>query len=107
LIKRGGYDAKYVADIVFRGQKESAGFILVNIPSGNTTSPHAHGVLEEVFIFMDMVEMTIDGELHQMERGDVVLIEPGEAHWFKAPKDRDATLIAVKLPNLKDDKISS
>ena len=107
LKKRDGYHAKYVADITFREEVLSAGFVVVKIPKSSRTKPHSHQILEEVFIIMDEARMGIDESQHELEADDVVLIEPGEIHWFEASKDKDLTLIAIKLPNLKEDKIDS
>jgi mannose-6-phosphate isomerase-like protein (cupin superfamily) len=102
---RAGYGVKYIADIDFTNPIESAGFILVKIPPGMKTTPHAHGKLEEAFMIMNSTKMGVDETLYALDEGDVVLVEPGERHWFETPDGGDVTIIAVKMPNLKDDKI--
>ncbi|MHA2193179.1 MAG: cupin domain-containing protein [Candidatus Thorarchaeota archaeon] len=104
---RAGYGVKYVADIGFGNPIESAGFILVKIPPQMKTTPHAHGKLDEAFVIMNPTKMGVDETLYDLDEGDVVLVEPGEWHWFETPEGEDVSIIAVKLPNLKDDKIET
>jgi mannose-6-phosphate isomerase-like protein (cupin superfamily) len=107
LKNRAGYGVKYVADIGFEKPIESAGFILVKIPPQMKTSPHAHGRLEEAFVIMNPTKMGVNETLYDLDEGDVVLVEPGEWHWFETPDGEVVNIIAVKLPNLKDDKIET
>ena len=105
MIGLGGYGRKYVADIDFQEPLDTAGFIYVKIPHGMITDPHAHALLEEVFIIMNDTKMGIGKSVFSFEEGDIVIVEPGEAHWFIAPNTHDVIVIAIKLPNLKDDKV--
>jgi mannose-6-phosphate isomerase-like protein (cupin superfamily) len=104
---RAGYGVKYVADIALANPIESAGFILVRIPPEMKTTPHAHGKLDEAFMIMNPTRMGVDEILFDLDEGDVVLVEPGERHWFETPNGGDVMILAVKLPNLKDDKIET
>lgn len=104
---RAGYGVKYVADIALTNPIESAGFILVRIPPEMKTTPHAHGKLDEAFMIMNPTRMGVDETLFDLDEGDVVLVEPGERHWFETPNGGDVIILAVKLPDLKDDKIKT
>lgn len=105
--ERLGYAVKYVADIVFNEPPDSAGFIIVKIPPEMKTSPHSHGVLTEVFVIMGKTKMGVADTLYDMNEGDVVVVEPGEFHWFETPAGADVGVIAIKIPNLEDDKIEA
>jgi mannose-6-phosphate isomerase-like protein (cupin superfamily) len=107
LKDRAGYGVKYVADIALTYPIESAGFILVRIPPEMKTTPHAHGKLDEAFMIMNPTRMGVDETLFDLDEGDVVLVEPGERHWFETPNGGDVVILAVKLPDLKDDKIKT
>lgn len=102
----GGYGRKYVADIVLKAPTDNAGFILVRIPGGVETAPHAHEFLEEVFIVMNKTKMGVGSRMLDLEEGDVVLAESGEPHWFVTPEGDDVAIFAIKFPNLKQDKVS-
>jgi quercetin dioxygenase-like cupin family protein len=104
-VGRAGYSARYIADIEFRNRIENGGFILVSILAGTTTTPHAHAILEEVFIALSRLEISVSGISYHLEPGDIVLAEPGEPHYFSAHPKEDGKVLAIKLPNLKDDKI--
>lgn len=104
-IIKSGYGAKYVADIQFLRKVESGGFILVTIPAGAKSSPHIHRELQEVFVALTTLTMQIDEKILQLEPGDIVLVEPGESHCFSASEMADSVVLAIKFPNLKEDKI--
>ncbi len=101
---RAGYDVKYVAHLTFKDALDNGMFIYVKIPAGMKTRPHRHNILEEVFIAIDSLTIGVNDIPYSLEEGDVVLVEPGESHWFRSPEDRSARMIAIKLPNIEDDK---
>ncbi len=103
---RSGYSASYVADLTLGNPSDTVGVIEVRIPKRTKTEPHAHAVLEEAFIVMNRTRMGVGNTLLDLEAGDVVLASPGEPHWFETYDDEDVTLIALKMPNLKNDKIT-
>ncbi len=105
LIGAGGYGRKYVADIKFRAPVPTAGFIWVKIPPRTRTEPHAHQQLEEVFVTMASTVVGVGDRTYSVGEGDVVVVEPGEPHWFETG-DNEVVVIAVKCPDLKDDKIT-
>ncbi len=105
--ERLGYGAKYVADLAFKDPPDSAGFIIVKIPPSMKTSPHSHGVLAEVFVIMGKTKMGVEDTLYDVDKGDVIVVKPGEFHWFETPTGPDVDVIAIKMPNLKDDKIEA
>lgn len=106
-IHKKGYTAKYVADVEFRMSLDTGGFILVTVLAGTKTEPHAHGELEEIFVVLSDMKMIIDSAEYELEKGDVVLVSPNETHSFEAAADSSASVIAIKFPNLKDDRVSS
>jgi quercetin dioxygenase-like cupin family protein len=103
---RMGYSASYVADIKLSSPADTTGVILVNIPKKTKTEPHAHAILEEIFIAINQTRMGVGSTLLELKPGDTVIVEPGEPHWFESYDDEDVTVIALKIPNLKNDKIT-
>jgi quercetin dioxygenase-like cupin family protein len=101
---RAGYEARYVADLVFRDSLDTCGVILVDIYSKGRSAPHAHEHLEEVFIAVTKIVMYIDESKYSLNKGDVVIVEPGEAHSFETINDKPGRILALKFPNLSDDK---
>ncbi|GAH31487.1 unnamed protein product, partial [marine sediment metagenome] len=53
-----------------------------------------------------LTRMGVGDTILELDPGDVVVADPSEKHWFETYNDEDLTLIALKVPNLKDDKIS-
>ncbi|TFG11722.1 cupin domain-containing protein [Candidatus Thorarchaeota archaeon] len=104
---REGYIASYVGDIVFKEPSNTAGVIMIELGVGATTRPHAHENLQEVFVALGDMKATVAGENYILHRGDILLVEPGEFHSFQAYPAQAASMIAVKIPNLKDDKVKS
>jgi quercetin dioxygenase-like cupin family protein len=102
---RAGYEATYVADLTFRKSLDSCGVILVDIAPDERTSPHAHDHLEEVFIAMSAISIYINDICHELQEGDVVIVEPGETHSFETKGDKSGRILALKFPNIKDDKV--
>jgi len=102
---RTGYVASYVADINFRRSLDSCGVIHVEINGNGKSSPHSHEYLEEVFIVLSKMLIHINDTTHELDEGDVILVEPGEAHSFETLTNQSGRIIALKFPNLKDDKV--
>ena len=103
--QRAGYEARYFADISFREPVDSCGMIIVTLEPGSNSSPHGHEHLEEVFMALTNIRVKVDEEMIDLEDGDVLVVEPGEMHSFEVIGDSPARLLAMKFPNLKDDKI--
>ncbi len=104
-IERAGYSVRYYADLKFSQQLNTAGFIFIAIPAGIQTKPHAHEVLQELFIALTPLTMIVDEEQFDLVPGDLLLVDPKEFHSIKASKSEDSKLVAIKCPNMKQDKI--
>ncbi len=102
---RAGYVASYVADLTFQKSIDGCGVILVDIEKNGKSSPHSHEHLEEAFIAMSDIRIFIDDTHYELREGDVVVAEPGEAHSFESMPDKAARILALKFPNIKDDKV--
>ncbi|MBD3405196.1 MAG: hypothetical protein GF411_03555 [Candidatus Lokiarchaeota archaeon] len=101
---KAGYIAEYVADITLQKNVDSAGFILVQIPSKTRTVPHAHTELQEIFVTLNRTKIGVGSQVFELEKGDIVIVDPSESHYFLT-YDEQVTIIAIKIPNLKDDKV--
>ena len=107
FVSSGGYERNYGADVIFKKPPTDAGFINVKIPRGIKTTPHVHENVEEVFIILNPTKIGIENELFEVQDGDIIIVEPGEMHWFDNSESEDTQVIAIKFPNLGSDKISS
>ena len=95
---RAGYEASYVADLTFRKSLDSCGVILVDIESNKKSSPHSHEHLEEVFIALTEIHIFINDTRYDLNEGDVVIVEPGEAHSFETETDKSGRILTLKFP---------
>ncbi|MGY5856280.1 MAG: cupin domain-containing protein [Candidatus Thorarchaeota archaeon] len=102
---RAGYEASYVADLTFSKSLDSCGVILVDIQENGKSSPHAHEHLEEVFIALTKIRMFINDTRYDLNEGDVAIVAPNEAHSFETEPNETGRILALKFPNLKDDKV--
>ncbi|MGQ4912672.1 MAG: cupin domain-containing protein [Candidatus Thorarchaeota archaeon] len=103
---RAGYEALYLADIELDEKAGSLGFIVVDIPEGTETDPHLHTKLTEVFMALSPLTVLVEGQEITLDTYDVLVAEPGEAHSFRAPAESPGRILAVKVPNIKDDKLT-
>lgn len=102
--ERSGYSARYYADVQFNKRLDTAGFIFVTIPNNTETVPHAHENLEELFIALSPLSMIVNEIQYDLVPGDLLIVEPNEFHSIKSGKEGDNNLVAIKCPNLKNDK---
>ncbi len=104
-VKRPGYVAYYLADLEFPEPLHTAGAILVRVPAGGRTRAHTHNSLDELFIALTEMQFGVIDTLYDLGPGDVILVERGEIHWFEATATKDALAMAIKMPNVKEDKV--
>ncbi|MHA1770428.1 MAG: cupin domain-containing protein [Candidatus Thorarchaeota archaeon] len=103
--RRHGYSAQYIADVVFREPITTAGFILVRVPSGGRTRPHFHEHVDEVMVALTPARIGIGSEVYSLSEGDVAIVDRGQEHWLEAESNTDTLIVAVKIPNISDDKV--
>jgi len=80
--------------------------ILVCLEPGTISAPHGHEHLEEVFIALTKIRVHVDDMTYDLDEGDVIVVGPGEMHSFEVMDQNEARLLAMKFPNIKDDKIT-
>ncbi len=102
---KAGYIASYIADLTFMQSLDSCGVILVEIEGKEKSSPHSHEQLQEVFVALSEISVYVDGICQDLKQGDVVMVEPGENHSFASKTSESGRLLALKFPNIKDDKV--
>ena len=104
LKQRTGYEVRYFADITFRENVSTCGVILVCLEPGSISAPHGHEHLEEVFIALTKIRVHVDDMTYDLDEGDMIVVGPGEMHSFEGLDNNEARFIAMKFPNLRDDK---
>ena len=62
--------------------------IYTELPPGTSIGYHTHGNDEEVYVILEgLGTMTIDGEAHEVNAGDVILNKPDGSHGLENTSD--------------------
>ncbi len=71
---------------------------------GDSIPPHFHKSQTEAFFALSPGSITISGKEIEMEKGDMVVCEPGEVHEMPEIK-KDFAFLVVKLDFREDDTV--
>jgi quercetin dioxygenase-like cupin family protein len=78
----------------------------IKIEAGETAANHHHEKQTEVFFFLNSVgHFVVDGKKIVPEKGDVLVIEPGDRHEVVNKSDEDYLYMAFKLNYDQDDLV--
>jgi quercetin dioxygenase-like cupin family protein len=81
-------------------------FALVQFQAGEDFKAHYHNVMEENFFVMDgRVDIEVDGAVYQLSQGDLIHIEPGEAHYVINRYDSPVKMVSTLAPYVDTDKV--
>lgn len=102
---RRGYSIRRLTTHPLSTAPCNMGLYETTIPRGHRVPMHAHGKLVELLHFKtDAVVITKKKKIY-FKPGDFLILEKGEKHEIRAPKNR-VVLIAIKIPNIVEDRIS-
>lgn len=101
---RGDYSIKRLFTENLNHKPENVGLYETTIHPGNKVTYHYHSNLDEVIIFITKGRMKIGKKMHLFSEGDLVFLEKGRAHEIYAD-DTVVKLYAIKLPDIKEDKV--
>ncbi len=76
----------------------------VRFAKGATVPPHYHKVQTEIFYALAPGSITIDGREVRMDRGDMVVCEPGEVHGMPLVEE-DFAFLVMKIDYRDDDTV--
>jgi len=102
--ENGSYSIRRIVDEYSAIFGKNIGVYETVIPVGGKVSRHAHAYLEEILIFLTKAKIEVGGEMKDIGKMDIVVLPPLTMHEIYAT-DEEAQLIALKFPNIKDDKI--
>jgi quercetin dioxygenase-like cupin family protein len=104
---RGGYIRKVLLEHDFEQHDaiSSTWAALVTIPPEGIAQAHFHDNTTEIFYFLGDAIISINNIKYEVNAGDLVIVEPKEAHWVKTKSAKTALKILVfKFPNIPEDK---
>jgi quercetin dioxygenase-like cupin family protein len=88
----------------FAGPWDSALPIAVGWADRGVNQPHRHNQMYEIyFVARGQSTAVVDGEIIQLRAGDMLAVEPGEAHSFIASTDEYLHFV-IQAPFVRDDK---
>ncbi|MFX1465195.1 MAG: cupin domain-containing protein [Promethearchaeota archaeon] len=102
---RGGYIRKVLLEHVFK-QKDAIRSVwaaLVTIPPSGLAQAHFHENVTEIFYFLGEGIFGINDTQYEVNSGDLVIVEPNEAHWVKSG-ETSLQILVFKFPNIPEDK---
>ena len=81
-------------------------FALVQFNAGQDFQAHYHEVMEENFYILEgTVTIVVEGTPHLLSPGQLIHIEPGEAHYVINKSDSVVRMIASLAPYKDGDKV--
>ena len=97
-VPKEGFILRTLAEITLDHAVSSVGFFRPEVPRNGTLRNHYHENITEFIIFLDDAKIKSGSEIHDVSKGDLVMILPGEHHEiYSGPGG--TTPIVVKLPN--------
>lgn len=63
----------------------------------NTCAPHFHSALEVVYVRKGMMEATLNGKLHQIGEGELLLVPSYNVHRYVTPTQSDTLVLTVPM----------
>jgi len=101
---KGSYSIKRLFTESLRKNPDNVGFYQTTIPPKSKVKNHYHENLDEILYFITSGKVDIGSEIYEFAPGDMVILPPGAPHEIFA-EDKEVKLIAVKLPNIVEDKV--
>lgn len=101
---KGVYSIKRLFTESLSKNPKNIGFYETTIQKGSVCSHHYHKNLDEFILFLTKAKMRVEDKIYDFEKGDIVILKPEDKHEFIA-NDKEVKLIAIKLPNIVDDKV--
>jgi quercetin dioxygenase-like cupin family protein len=102
--ERGEYSIKRLFTVSLTQNPENVGFYQTTIPPHSVVKSHFHAKLDEILYFLTPGRVETESGMHYLEAGDIMILFAGEWHEIIAESE-EVNLIAVKLPNIVDDKV--
>lgn len=89
---------------LMRGPRMGCGIVVLK--PGQDFKGHYHNVMEENFLMLEgELEFQIDGKPVVCKAGDLIHLEPGEAHYLINRTDQPAKAVFMLAPFTENDKV--
>jgi len=104
--ERSGYRIKRIATEKLNFNPENIGIYKTIIPPQSKCPNHAHVQLDEVLLFLTKAKVKTESGILTFSEGDVLVIGANEFHEIIA-ENEEVRLIALKMPNIVEDRVDS
>jgi quercetin dioxygenase-like cupin family protein len=89
---------------LLRGPRMNFGVVVLQ--AGQDFRDHLHNIMEENFFILEgELEFIVDGNTLTARAGDLVHVEPGEAHYLKNTSNAPAKAVFALAPFQEKDKV--
>lgn len=105
-IDRGGYSIKRLFTKEFQEAPKDVGFYETTIQKGSKCKEQWHKKSYEVVYFLTSGVAKLDGKEYELQKGDLVILDPNEKHEWLAPAN-DVVVFAMRFPHLIEDKYTN
>ncbi len=105
-VDRGGYIIKRLFTKAFKEAPSDVGLYETRIPKGSVCKEQWHNKSYELVYFLTPGHALLDGKEYVLGVGDIVIVDPGEKHEWRAV-DQDVQVFALRFPHLLDDKFTT
>jgi hypothetical protein len=100
-----GRKIKQIGTISLNQKADNLHFLEAYHPSNFTEGQHGHKKSYEIFYFFDPAKYEINGEIYEINNGDIVVLEPGDKHGA-LEKNNETNILVIRIPWIEDDKIN-
>ncbi len=81
-------------------------FAIVQFPPNTDFKAHYHNIMEENFYILEgTIDITVDGVVHSLSKGQLIHIEPLEVHYVKNNGTETVKMISTLAPYQDSDKV--
>jgi len=104
--KRPGYLRAVLANVEVKNTSQYLGVLHVIIPKGRSSDKHYHSNFKEIFIPLTEGVIGVENQEFRVFPDEIIIVDEKEVHWAKALDDCDFRLIAIKVPDIPNDRVS-
>lgn len=102
--KYGGYSIKRLFTEALNKNPKNLGFYETTIRPKDSVKNHYHKDLDEILYFITKGKVKVNDNIYTFNPGDIIILPPENPHEIIADEE-EVRLIAIKLPNIVNDKI--
>jgi len=98
VVRIGGLELRFLVDET-QGSGAVVMFEMTVPPQARAPVPHYHKDVDEIVYGLEgTLDMRLDGEVHEIRRGDSLFVPRGSLHGFENPHPETARTLAVLTP---------